>query len=303
MNSLVLIIVANVQTPTTVTNLHDIILITALMVVMITVLAAALVLLKAFKTIIRVTMPEVALADREMLADKRKNRAAARKNWWNKLMGLHPLAEEDDLVIDHAYDGIRELDNPTPAWFMGLFYATIVFGAVYLSVYHVFGVGLSQEEEYEQEMLLAENERKAYLESQANNVDENTVELDLHPETIAAGKVIFDQSCMPCHGALGEGGIGPNLTDNYWLHGGSIKDIFRTIKKGVPDKGMIAWEQQLTPAQIAQVSNYISSIVGTGPSNAKAPQGELYEPVNDVLEDTVHYGTLEQALRDNESGN
>lgn len=286
MNSL-LIIVANP---------HGTILMVALLVVMITVLIAALVLHKAFKTIIQVTMPEVESAHQQALVDKRKNRAAARKIWWNKLMGLRPLAEEDDLVIDHDYDGIRELDNPTPMWFMGLFYATIVFGAVYLSVYHVFGVGLSQEEEYEQEMLLAENERKAFLEGQANNIDENTVELDLNPETIAAGKAIFDQSCMPCHGALGEGGIGPNLTDNYWLHGGSVKDIFRTIKRGVPDKGMIAWEQQLTPAQIAQVSNYITSIVGTTPPNAKAPQGELYEIVNEVLDDTVHHEEVGRAL-------
>lgn len=265
-------------------NIHQDVLMLSLLVVIVVVLVAALVLHKAFKTIIRVTMPEVEIQSREDEAVKRLARKQRRKERWNRLMGLRPLAEEDDLVIDHAYDGIKELDNPTPAWFMGLFYASIVFGVVYLSVYHVFGVGMNQDQEYEKEMLIAEKEREAFLAGQANNVDENTIELDKSAETIAGGKAIFDQNCVACHGANGEGGIGPNLTDDYWLHGGNIKAIFRTVKRGVPDKGMIAWEQQLSPAQIAQVSNYIVSLHGINPANAKAPQGELE---NIVTEDTA----------------
>jgi len=262
-------------------NVHQDILLLALLVVMITVLATAMVLHKAFKTIIRVTMPDVEIEAQAAQLAKRALRKQVRKNRWNKLMGLRPLSEEDDLVIDHSYDGIQELDNPTPAWFMGLFYASMVFAVVYISTYHVFGVGMNQEQEYEKEMMVAENERKAYLASQADNVDENSIEPDKSAETIARGKIIFDQNCIACHGGAGEGGIGPNLTDDYWLHGGNIKDIFRTIKHGVPDKGMIAWEQQLSPAQIAQVSNYIVSLHGTNPPNAKAPQGELEEIHND----------------------
>lgn len=258
-------------------NIHQDVLLISLLIVVLTVLIAAIVLNKAFKTIVHVMMPEIEAAAKAATKAKQKEKRAHLKQWWNNVMGLRPLSEEEDLVIDHAYDDIRELDNPTPAWFMGLFYATMVFGVVYLSVYHVFGWGMNQDDEYKKEMRVAEQERKAYLASQVDNVDENSVEVDKSPEVIAEGKAIFDQNCIACHGAVGEGGIGPNLTDNYWLHGASIKDVFKTIKRGVPDKGMIAWEQQLSPSKIAQVANYILSLQGTNPPNAKAPQGNLNE--------------------------
>lgn len=258
-------------------NIHQDVLLISLLIVVLTVLIAAIVLNKAFKTIVHVMMPEIEAAAKAATKAKQKEKRAHLKQWWNNVMGLRPLSEEEDLVIDHAYDDIRELDNPTPAWFMGLFYATMVFGVVYLSVYHVFGWGMNQNDEYKKEMRVAEQERKAYLASQVDNVDENSVEVDKSPEVIAEGKAIFDQNCIACHGAVGEGGIGPNLTDNYWLHGASIKDVFKTIKRGVPDKGMIAWEQQLSPSKIAQVANYILSLQGTNPPNAKAPQGDLNE--------------------------
>lgn len=258
-------------------NIHQDVLLISLLIVVLTVLIATIVLNKAFKTIVHVMMPEIEAAAKAATKAKQKEKRAHLKQWWNNVMGLRPLSEEEDLVIDHAYDDIRELDNPTPAWFMGLFYATMVFGVVYLSVYHVFGWGMNQNDEYKKEMRVAEQERKAYLASQVDNVDENSVEVDKSPEVIAEGKAIFDQNCIACHGAVGEGGIGPNLTDNYWLHGASIKDVFKTIKRGVPDKGMIAWEQQLSPSKIAQVANYILSLQGTNPPNAKAPQGDLNE--------------------------
>ncbi|MCL4640960.1 MAG: c-type cytochrome [Olivibacter sp.] len=258
-------------------NIHQDVLLISLLIVVLTVLIAAIVLNKAFKTIVHVMMPEIEAAAKAATKAKQKEKRAHLKQWWNNVMGLRPLSEEEDLVINHAYDDIRELDNPTPAWFMGLFYATMVFGVVYLSVYHVFGWGMNQDDEYKKEMRVAEQERKTYLASQVDNVDENSIEVDKSPEVIAEGKAIFDQNCIACHGAVGEGGIGPNLTDNYWLHGASIKDVFKTIKRGVPDKGMIAWEQQLSPSKIAQVANYILSLQGTNPPNAKAPQGDLNE--------------------------
>jgi len=264
-------------------NMHQYVLMGALIVVMVVVLVAAIVLHKAFKTIIQVTMPEL---EQQIQAEKHIERPTLKekvKKGVAKIMGLRPLSEEEDLVIDHAYDGIKELDNPTPAWFMGLFYVTIAFGIGYLVFYYVFD-GPNQEQEYEQEMLMAENQRKAFLETQANSVDENSVEIDVSVETLSEGKAIFSQNCMACHGAAGEGGIGPNLTDDYWLHGGTIKHVFKTIKYGVPDKGMIAWEQQLSPVQIAQVANYILSIHGTNPANAKAPQGELVEQTKATTE-------------------
>lgn len=266
-------------------NLYNDILILALVIVMAVVLAAALVVLRAMRVMLRLTMPHILEDEKVARAQARISRKAKRKAWWNKLMGLRPLAEEKDLVIDHEYDGITELDNPVPAWFNGMFYASVVFAVVYLCVYHVFGWGMNQDQEYVSEMAKAEAARQEWLALAANNVDENTVEVDVRPETIAAGAAIYTQSCAVCHGNVGEGGIGPNLTDEYWLHGGEVQDIFRIVKYGVLDKGMVPWEQSLTPAQIAEVSNYILSLSGTNPPNAKEPQGEkvIYENSDSVV--------------------
>ncbi|GGC19074.1 hypothetical protein GCM10011386_08680 [Parapedobacter defluvii] len=258
-------------------NTADHILIVALIVVMVVVLAAALVILRAMRAMLRITMPQVLEEEKAAKVEAQTARKADRWAWWNKLMGLRPIAEEKDLVIDHAYDGIKELDNPVPMWFNSLFYGTMAFAVIYLCVYHVFGWGMDQDQEYVHEMAKAEQARNEWLAQAANSIDEHSVEVDTRPETIASGAAIFTQNCAACHGAAGEGGIGPNLADEYWLHGGEIKDVFKTIKYGVLDKGMVPWEQSLTPAQIAEVSNYIVTLRGTNPPNAKEPQGEKVE--------------------------
>ncbi len=255
-------------------NIHQDILLVALVVVMVTILISALMVLRAVRVMIRVVVPQTVADEATAKADAKRARRDGRIRWWNKLMGLRPMAEEKDLVIDHEYDGIKELDNPVPAWFNGMFYASLVFAVVYLCVYHVFGWGATQAEEYAQEMARAEEARQEWLSQAANNIDENTVTLDSRPETVAAGLAIFTQNCVACHGGAGEGGIGPNLADDYWLHGGEVQDVFRIIKYGVLDKGMVPWEQSLTPAQIAEVANYIVSLRGSNPPNAKEPQGE-----------------------------
>jgi cytochrome c oxidase cbb3-type subunit 3 len=135
-----------------------------------------------------------------------------------------------------------------------------------------------QIEEYNIEMANAELEKSKYLATQANSVDESTVTL-LTGADIESGKTIFAEKCVACHAASGgsmPGGVGPNLTDEYWIHGGDIKDVFKTIKYGWPEKGMISWQDQLSPLQIAQLSSFILSLKGTNPPNAKEPQGELY---------------------------
>lgn len=253
------------------------ILIVALIVVMAVVLAAAWVVLRAMRTMLHILIPHALEAEKSNLTEAKTARRNRRRQWWNKLMGPRPLAEEKDLVIDHEYDGIKELDNPVPAWFNGMFYGSMVFAAVYLCVYHVFGWGPNQDQEYAQEMERAEQARQEWLAQAADNVDENTVAIDASPETVAAGMAIFTQNCIACHGGAGEGGIGPNLTDDYWLHGGEVQDIFKVIKYGVLDKGMVPWEQSLTPAQIAEVTNYILTLRGTNPPNAKEPQGNKVE--------------------------
>ncbi len=195
----------------------------------------------------------------------------------NKLLSLKPLSEEKDLIIEHEYDGIQELDNPTPAWFMYLFYSTIVFAIVYLMIYHVLGVGQLQDEEYKTEMTVANKQKEAFLAKSGSNIDEKSVKLSTDPADIAAGKSVFTASCAPCHGVQGQGVVGPNLTDDYWLHGGSVNDIFKTIKYGVTDKGMPTWEKQLSPKQIADVTSFIKSLHGTNPPNPKEPQGQKEE--------------------------
>jgi len=181
---------------------------------------------------------------------------------------------ERKLVMDHAYDGIQELDNPTPPWFMFLFYSTIGFAVIYGAVYHGIGNGRIMENEYIAQVKEAEIQREAYLKKFASSINETNVKLVSDAAKLSDGKKVYDANCVACHGSLGEGKVGPNLTDAYWIHGSGIKKVFRTITEGVPEKGMIAWKKQLNPLQIQLVSSYIISLKGSNPPNPKAPQGE-----------------------------
>ena len=248
-------------------NIYQNILIIVLVVVMLALLASALMVNKAMRSILRITMPEILKEEQVTKIRKKESRKAS----WNKLLGLRPISEEKDLIIDHEYDGIKELDNPIPIWFNALFYSTMTFAVVYILIYHVFGWGLNQNQEYAQEMEKAEIAKQEYLAQAANLIDESSVVYD--ESKVASGHAVFQANCVACHGGAGEGGIGPNLADRFWLHGGEIKDVFKTVKYGVPDKGMVPWEQTLTPGQIAEVSSYIISIRDTKPANPKEPQG------------------------------
>ena len=233
-----------------------------------------LVLLRTFKVMTKIILgPE---GYKQALADEAALKVAHKKpkvNVVEKLLSLKPLSEEHTLIMEHEYDGIQELDNPTPTWFMALFYSTIVFAVCYLLIYHVFGIGQLQYDEYKTEMAVAAKDHAIYLSKAANMVDENTVKLTQDPAVIASGQAIFKQTCTPCHGQNAEGKVGPNLTDDFWLHGNKINDIFKTIKYGVATKGMPTWEKQLSPKQISDVANYVKSIHGTNPPNPKEPQG------------------------------
>lgn len=200
------------------------------------------------------------------------------KSMWQQFTGLHAIDQEDKLVLEHAYDGIRELNNPTPPWFMFLFYITIGFGIIYWLVYHVFGSGDVMAKEYTQEVTVAEKQREAYIKRVAGSINENTVTRLTDAKSLDAGKTLYTQYCVACHGANGEGGVGPNLTDEFWLHGGSVKKVYHTISEGVPEKGMIAWKKQLNPLQIQQLDSYILSLQGTKPAGAKEPQGTKEAP-------------------------
>jgi cytochrome c oxidase cbb3-type subunit III len=194
---------------------------------------------------------------------------------WEKLFNLNPMSYEKKLLIEHDFDGIKELDNPTPPWFNFLFYSTIIIGVIYMLNIYVFNVIKPQATEYTEEVAIAEKNREEAMKKFANSINEDNVNQLSDKVSLEAGNVIYTKNCVACHGAAGQGGVGPNLTDNAWLHGGGIKKIFHTITLGVPQKGMIAWNKQLNPLQIQQVASYVLSLKGTNPPNAKAPQGEI----------------------------
>ncbi len=187
-----------------------------------------------------------------------------------------PLDKEDEVLMEDDYDGIRELDNSVPPWFNYLFIATIIFAVYYMFNYEVFSKGKSQVDEYEAEME-AYSIQKAQLEASGAFVTENNVTRLTDQNDLEAGKEIFKSNCVPCHGPDAGGVVGPNLTDKYWIHGGGIKNVFHTIKYGVPAKGMVSWQTQLNPKQMQEVASYVLSLQGTHPANPKEPQGTIWE--------------------------
>jgi cytochrome c oxidase cbb3-type subunit III len=202
------------------------------------------------------------------------------KNLWAKANSFRPIHEEHNYTLDHNYDGIQELDNSLPKWWLYGFYACIIFSFVYIYRFHISHSGPSSEQEYITEVAKADAAKEEYLKKGANKVDENTVVLITDAAALAEGKKLFTSNCAACHGPEGGGIVGPNLTDDYWLHKGGVKDIFKTIKYGVAEKGMKSWKDDFSPVQIAQITSYIKSIHGTKPANPKEPQGEIFTEEN-----------------------
>lgn len=198
------------------------------------------------------------------------------KETYAKLLGAKPMEAEQEIILDHNYDGIRELDNKLPPWWVYMFYASIVFCFGYLIRFHVFG-DYDQVMEYETEVAVAQAAIAEYKRTAKDLVDVTTVVLLTEPADLNAGKAIYEMSCVACHMPDGGGGIGPNLTDAYWILGGGVKNVFNTISEGGRDgKGMVAWKQSLKPAEMAQVASYVLSFQGTTAANPKAAEGDLY---------------------------
>lgn len=213
--------------------------------------------------------------ERYLLAEGRKWEWPWAKNLLQKLWGTKPMAEEAEIILDHNYDGIQELDNKLPPWWTYLFYATIIFAVVYLARYHIFN-GENQIEEYEQAVAEAQIAIENYKKTATDLVDANTVVLLTDAADLKAGEAIYQANCVACHMPDGGGGIGPNLTDDYWILGDGIKNVFHTVSEGGrAGKGMIAWKQTLKPKEIAQVCSYVLTLHGTTPANPKAPEGDF----------------------------
>lgn len=183
-----------------------------------------------------------------------------------------PVEEEEKIIMHHEFDGIRELDNNLPPWWVAMLIATIIFAVVYVLHYHVFRTGDLQMAEYNKEMVKADAEVKQYLSKMSMNVDETNATVMTDKKDIDAGKAIFDANCIMCHKDKGQGDIGPNLTDEYWLYTGDIKAIFKTIKIGTSN-GMPEHASKLNPIQLQQVASYVYSLPYTA---GKEPQGEKY---------------------------
>ncbi len=193
---------------------------------------------------------------------------------------------EAPILTDHEYDGIQELDNPAPAWFQFLFYITIAIAVVYMFVYHISGKQNSSVDEYIQEMTVAQAQKDELIRTGAL-INENNASVLTDAADLEKGKEIFTANCVNCHAADGGGTVGPNLADDYWIHGGGIKNVFSTIKYGVPAKGMITWQNQLNPKQIQQVASYILTFKGTKPAAPKAPEGTVWVDSTAAPKDTV----------------
>jgi cytochrome c oxidase cbb3-type subunit 3 len=236
---------------------------------------------------IEITLKAVNTVTYQLLSNEEKARLAQEaelslkdKSWYKNLMQrltkTVPIEDEKQLLMDHDYDGIKELDNNLPPWWVYLFYACIVFAVVYLVRYEIMGAP-DQEAELKSEMAQAKVEVAEYMKTAPDLMDEKTVTLLTDPADLTAGKAIFETNCAACHRADAGGQIGPNLTDDHWILGGGIKNMFHTITNGGRDgKGMIAWKGTLKPKEIQTVASYIISLKGSNPKDPKAPDGEIW---------------------------
>lgn len=194
--------------------------------------------------------------------------------WWSKKMvAAAPLNSEASILLDHEYDGIKELDNNLPPWWKYGFYITIAWAIGYFFYYQILEIGPLQDAEYQLEMEEGERMVAEYKEAHPELINAENVVLLEDKNSIRKGLEIYNASCSSCHMDGGAGGIGPNLTDDYWLYDNDIKGVFTTTSEGA-ENGMIAWKELMSPDKIQAVSSYILQMEYIAPPNGKEPQGE-----------------------------
>lgn len=187
-----------------------------------------------------------------------------------------PNKNEQDHLLEHNYDGIQEFDNPMPRWWVYIFWATIVFSVLYWLNVPGIGIGKGRIANYNRDMAAAAAAAaRRQAAEPASASPEQLASLTKDASVLALGKQTFGQNCVACHRADAGGQIGPNLTDDYWLHGAAIQQIQATVTNGVLEKGMPPWGKVLKPAQLDAVVAYVFTLRGTNPASPKAPQGDL----------------------------
>ena len=218
--------------------------------------------------------------DQKVKLEEENGLSLSENGWYKKLIQsltkTEPIENEASLLLSHDYDGIKELDNNLPPWWVYLFYGCIFFAAVYLVKFEIMG-GDNQEMELKKELAQAKIDVAEYMKTAPDVMDEKTVTLLTDPADLAAGGTIFASNCAACHRADAGGLIGPNLTDDHWILGGGVKNLFHTVTNGGRDgKGMIAWKGTLKPKEIQKVVSYVLSLQGSNPKDPKAPDGEVW---------------------------
>ena len=256
----------------------------AVLLVLILVVSVAIYVIRVLNYLTRQTVAQ---------GSARKETTHSAADWWSrfvqKMNASVPVEQEKEIELDHSYDGIRELDNHLPPWWKWLFYGSMGWAVVYFIIFHVTeSLPLSQGE-YQHEIALAEEQVRRYKASQPHaDIDENALVFAPDAQIIEKGKSIFiNNNCGGCHRPDGGGNsIGPNLTDEYWLHGGEIKHVFLTIRNGVVEKGMPAWGKSMTAQDVRDVAFFVMSLQGTNPPDPKAPQGVVFKQVSAPAEST-----------------
>ncbi|MDZ4674905.1 MAG: cbb3-type cytochrome c oxidase N-terminal domain-containing protein [Gemmatimonadota bacterium] len=193
----------------------------------------------------------------------------------------HPDPNES-MLLDHEYDGIKEYDNPLPRWWVWTWWATIIFSVLYWFNVPGIGIGQGQIADYEAEMAVAEAQRAQLAALRPGPTEQSLLALKSVDSTLALGQTTFGQMCVACHGPDGGGVIGPNLTDDAWIHGESAMEVYTIVNEGVLAKGMPAWGTMLSPAQVEAVVAYVMSLRGTTPASPKAPEGVVGDAAVDT---------------------
>ena len=251
-------------------------IVNVILLVVLVLLVAIEIVISAADTIVYQILPEEEKAKLAAEENLKLREKPWFKNLMSKLTRTVPIENEASLLLNHDYDGIKELDNNLPPWWVYSFYACIVFAAIYLVRFEILGAD-NQEMELKKELAQAKIEVAEYMKNAPDLMDEKTVTQLTDPADLAIGKTTFETNCAACHKADGGGQIGPNLTDDRWILGGGVKNIFHTITNGGRDgKGMIAWKGTLKPKEIQKVASYILSLKGSNPKDAKEAEGDLW---------------------------